>query len=703
MSLKDFDFKIKYSKSEDDISADFYLPCMRNSKSYNRISGYFRSTLFIIAWEALREFVNNGGKMKLICSPYISNIDQEAATEGYLARESSEMYFNLNKEIEEIFQCEHLVAPARVLACLVAEGIIDIKIAVGISQAEPDLKRLFHEKSGIFIDAEGNKVAFEGSMNETYSGLASDGNIEAVSVFVDWEDKRDKERVDTALAYFDKLWNAQVASMRMYDFPESAKEILKSHVKNCDWEKIVDEIIEVDIIAEKWKADKKKNGRKPRPHQVNALETWNKNNRRGIFEHATGSGKTYTAICAIRDALNRNESVLVLVPSKDLLYQWNKELRDTLSDINIFYLLCGDGNNEWKQTGVLSAWSQKNETQKRIIIAIMDTATTNIFLKNIIQGEHLFVVADEVHRLGSEKRRNFFKIYCGARLGLSATPIRYGDPEGTNAIFNYFNGIIPPPYTLYDAIKSDVLTRYFYFPQKLKLDEAEQEQWNEVSKEISEYIAKNRITNTKSFDNEYLKMLLIKRSRIVKNANGKLNLTLQTLKKYYMPNQKWIVYCDNIMQMTKILELLVSNGYDAYEYHSEMVGDREQTLSYFESNGGILVSIKCLDEGVDIPSTTHALILASSKNPREFIQRRGRILRKASNKHFAYLFDTIVVPNNIEHNNELSIIEGELARAIQFGEWSENKGCITELRNIAIDFGIDYKQITGGGYEDDEE
>ena len=145
-------------------------------------------------------------------------------------------------------------------------------------------------------------------------------------------------------------------------------------------------------------------------------------------------------------------------------------------------------------------------------------------------------------------------------------------------------------------------------------------------------------------------------------------------------------------------------GFDAYEYYAEMDGDRETTLDYFSHNGGVLVSIRCLDEGVDIPSTTDALILASSQNPREFIQRRGRILRKAPGKVFARLYDAITVPVVSEEGDKaLSIIAAELSRAIQFGMNAENPACVTDLKNIAIDYQIDYSSIKDGGIEDDEE
>ena len=467
-----------------------------------------------------------------------------------------------------------------------------------------------------------------------------------------------------------------------------------------------EEIKASESLAQKWKPSKK--GKTPREHQVKALEAWVANGRHGIFEHATGSGKTFTAMCAIHDAFKRNEVVLVLVPSRDLLHQWDRELRETLLDDKVFYLLCGDSNNEWKKPGKLNSWSSPGGSTHRIIISIMDTASTDDFLQNIYQGEHLFVVADEVHRLGSPNRRKFLSISTGARLGLSATPRRYGDSEGTHALFNYFGGIIPPPFTLKDAIDSNVLTKYFYNPLPIHLTEKEQEDWNELTKQISTTMARLHTKGSSDdsvFSNSKLKHLLIDRSRIVKNAAGKVDLAINLLRRQYVSGQRWIVYCDNITQLKEVLFKALDAGFDAYEYYAEMDGDRGETLRYFERNGGVLVSIKCLDEGVDIPSTTHALILASSQNPREFIQRRGRILRKAEGKIFAHLYDAIAVPSITEDEDTkaLSIIVGELSRAIQFGHWAENPACVTDLKNIAIDFQIDYDKLQDEGMEDDND
>lgn len=707
MSLDQFEFKASYNKVENNIAEEFYLPCMRSSVKYDRISGFFGSTIYIIAWSALKEFIQNEGKMRLICSPYISDSDEAALSEGYSARNNQLLADLIKEEVEALFHSPSLSAPARLLAYLVAEGIIDVKIAVPGEHSDADARRMFHDKVGVFTDTLKQSVGFRGSMNETFKGLSSDGNIESIDVFPSWADTRDKTRVDNAQEFFDRLWQHSVNGVVVYPFPAAIKEVLKNKAKGTNWEQLLDEVKVIESVATKWKPDKSPGGKTPRPHQTNALEAWIRNSRRGIFEHATGSGKTFTAMCTIRDAFDRKETVLILVPSRDLLAQWYKELQETIVGIPIYYILCGNGNVEWRRPGVLRTWTSTGQGQNRIILSTMDTASSPDFIQNVSEGDHLFLIADEVHRLGSSRRRQVFQLNTGARLGLSATPYRYGDPVGTQALFDYFGGIIPPPFTLDDAIKSGVLTRYFYHPQKLSLSASEQDRWNEITEEIRKLLAKSGSSEatTDLMTNSRLKRLLINRARIVKNAEGKLPLAITTLQTYYRKGQKWIVYCDNINQLNAVLRGAMAAGFDAFEYYADMKGDREMTLSYFEDNGGVLVSIKCLDEGVDIPSTTHALILASSQNPREFIQRRGRILRKASGKYFAHLYDAITMPVIIEDENDknISIISSELSRAIQFGVGAENPACITDLKNIAVDFQIDFDSLKQGGIENDDE
>ena len=707
MTLSNYDFKSSYNRIDDDIAEEFYLPCMRSSVKYDRISGFYGSTVDIIAWKALKEFINNQGEMRIVCSPVLSDDDRKAMEEGEQAKQDEILEESLKKELQDMLDDENLKLPARLLACMIASGIIKLKICIIKDIIHPSIRSMLHDKTGIFYDADGNAVGFRGSFNETYKGLSNDGNIESTDVFQSWDGGKEAIRVSDAIDLFSRIWDGEAGeNVKVYDIPNAIKEAIFQQASQSDFELLLDEIQTQISNEEKWKPGLK--GRTPRKHQIVALDHWIAAGRRGILKHATGSGKTFTAICAIRDSLVRGETIIVFVPSKELLYHWKKEIKTSIPDLDIFFLLCGDNNNSWRNLNELDKWTNKNNRVYKIVIAMMTTAASVDFISNVHGGEHLFVIADEVHRLGSRQRRNVFNIISGPRLGLSATPERYGDPEGTNAIFEYFGDIIQPEYSLEDAIKDHVLTRYFYHPQQVYLSPPEQDEWNSVSAEISKLFAR-QATNDKSMtdimlSNPHISQLLIKRARILKNAENKVTLAINILKQHFKVGQRWIIYCDNQNQLKTIRKIAEAEGFDAFEYFSEMEGDRDETLKYFLRHGGVLISIKCLDEGVDVPSTTHALILASSKNPREFIQRRGRVLRQSPGKTFAHLYDAITLPNGKieEFDKSNNIVTGELSRAIQFGAWAENPSCITDLKLIAIDYGINYMDYVYGGIENDE-
>lgn len=694
------EFKSSYNRIDDNIADGFYLPCMRGAVTYDRISGYFGSTVFIIAWQALKEFIDAGGKMRIICSPVLSEEDREALANGTKAQNDALLNERLSADLMAMLESDSLGVPTKLLSCLIASKILTIKIAVVGENGHPSVRSLFHDKVGIFKDENSDAVVFRGSFNETYKGLSDDGNIESVDVFQSWDGGKDAERVNDAINLFERVWSgSQLSKVKIYDLPEAFQTTVFQTAQKEDMDALLDEIKVRISRSSYWKPSVK--GRTPREHQTKALDSWVAHDRRGILKHATGSGKTFTAICAINEALKMDKTVLVLVPAKELLHQWQTDIEKSIDSDELLFLLCGDGNTKWRNPGELSKWTSPTKGLKKVIIAMMSTAASPEFFSQVIGGKHLFVVADEVHRLGSRERRKIFSIDADSRLGLSATPERYGDAEGTAAIFNYFGGIVEPEFSLYDAINAKVLTRYFYHPQKVYLTPEEQEEWEKLSKEISKLIARlsDNPSEGAALDNPRIKQLLINRSRILKTARNKIGLALDIIRSKYKRGEKWIVYCDNQEQMKCVRQLVEDAGYDAYEYFAEMTGDREETLKYFSAHGGVLVSIKCLDEGVDIPSTTHALILASSKNPREFIQRRGRVLRLSPGKLFAHIYDAITLPQEIDDMD--SIVLGELSRAIQFGEGAENPSCITDLQLIAIDYGINYSEFANRGEEDD--
>lgn len=706
--LRDHEFKSSYHKLNDDVAKEFYLPCMRNASVYKRISGYFGSTIYIIAWSALKEFINNNGHMQLLCSPYLTKEDAEAIREGKAALTDEVLAKSFQKELSELMGQENVSSAAKLFACLIANKIIEIKLVIAKDnkRKDPNIERLYHDKAGIFIDRDGDSVAFRGSINETFKGLSDNGNIESVDVFQSWDGGKDAQRSKEILAGFDRVWNGEYDVLEIHDLPETAVKYIRDKAADFHWKQLLDEVKVVVDKAQKWRPNKSSDIIKLKDHQVDALEGWKCADYRAIYQGCTGCGKTVIAISAIRHEIERGKKVLVLVPSKELLANWYKEIRRIITDININIFLCGDGNNAWKNNGNLSLWTSPSGSVNNIVIAIMDTAAKPEFISAVNDGEHLFVVADEVHNMGSPTHRRIFSLNYGSALGLSATPERFGDPEGTQSIIDYFGAVLQPPYTLQKALREGVLTEYFYYPKRVELTQDEQADWDELTKRISKYFAMSHGSgDAKKSEDAFLHHMMIERARILKKATNKVTIAIDILRKNYKEGQKWLVYCEDINQLQTVLTAIRNEGIDAYAYYADMSGDRKSTLRYFAENGGVIVSIKCLDEGVDIPSTTHALILASSKNPREFIQRRGRILRKSNGKNLSFLYDAIVVPHesSAQEDKSLSIVVSELGRAIEFGESSLSSACITDLKVIALKFGVNYNELLNEGYEEDEE
>lgn len=683
--LARFDFSTEYRTGDLDPVNGFYRPCLLNATDYRRAVGYFRSSVYLIVGPATVEFARRGGKIRLVCSPSVTAEDMESIEAGYEAR-IERVATNLEVEIDRMLACENTAYRTRVLATLISVGALDIRLAL-----RPEGYGLYHEKIGIFRDSDGNRVSFLGSANETWNGWHNRGNHEAIEVFCSWREGAEGQRVERHDSYFDRLWAGSVAGVEIVPFPEAARKRLQTvsleGIEGVDTDGLDDGTCKRAAL----------------PHQTAAIEAWKRAGSRGVFEHATGSGKTFTALLAVKEHIAKGRPALILVPSTLLLEQWATEIRDELPEAIL--LRAGSGHNRWKQAGRLTGLTDPSpEYGPRVILSTMQTAATASFLAEVNGGPHLMLVADEVHQIGSPFNARAMGIETGPRLGLSATPIRYGDPEGTEKIFSYFGPIIPPPISLQDAIQSGRLVEYEYHPHPVHLTAEEADSWKTLTHRIFLEMSKTR---EDAFGGKPLtdkaKMLLIQRSRIAKKARAKIGLATEVLRAVYRKGDRWLVYCEDGQQLAEILDALAASGLSAMEYHTGMIGDRAAALAWFRSFGGILVSIKCLDEGVDIPAVDHALILASSQNPRQFIQRRGRVLRSAPDKHIAVIHDAIVVPINLEDEpDQLSLLKSEFVRAIEFAESAINRTAGAELRAMATAMGLDSDIWRNAGVEEED-
>lgn len=647
--------------------SQFYVPCLEIAERYDRAAGYFRSSLFALVGVALSSFALRGGRMRLVCSPSLTSEDADAIRKG--ADEIEVVSEALRSELKALISNERNIPAVRLLATLVGVKALDVRIAY-----RPGGAGIFHDKVGIFGTADVPEVSFVGSSNETYSAWDASGNHEVLEVFRRWESDEEARRVDRHASYFDDLWNGREADLEVRSLSEVPLEELKRWQHPDGLDGVVGEIRDTWTVRAASEARLSAERRRLMKHQQEAVDKWFER-RRGIVDHATGAGKTLTAIAIIRKWLEAEKPVVVLVPSRLLLAQWLDEMKRELEDLQPAFLQVGAGVGRQQWSPQLPDFTRNLPALgHRTVLATMASAASDEFLSRVQGGDHLLVVADEVHRVGAPRTRRVLDLPADGRLGLSATPVRYGDSTGTAALMGYFGPVLPPPFGLREAIEVGRLVPYDYFIHTVSLDEEESRRWAGLTERIRRFAGQFG----QDVDDlpDALKSLLIRRARIVKQAAGKVALAADVVASLYRAGDAWLVYCDSQEQLIRVMVALRGRMIRPFEYHSNMVGAREETMSWFRDRGGVMVAIKCLDEGVDIPSVTHALILASSSNPREFIQRRGRVLRKAPGKYGATVHDVLVTMNTDAGER---VIDSDIRRAMTFAELARNESVRQEL------------------------
>ena len=687
--LRSYPFRTEYRSSRGSIAEEFLVPALERAASYVRAAGYFRSSVYWTLESGLRPFIKRGGRIRIICSAELTAQDVRAIDAAYVSREEAAGQALL-RELDRLMTLDVAQRHLAVYATLVRFGVVDIKVALHSKG-----KGIFHEKLGAFADKEGEAVSFTGSSNESWMGWHPEGNLESIEVFSSWQGEREAERVRNHLTYLESLWRGNESGVDVFNLPEAVQNRLLTFARD-DLEG------SFRLARPHQKTSPRQASIDPMPHQSATLTSWLENGRRGIVKHATGSGKTITGILALAKHLDRGGVGIILVPSRLLMHQWHGELKKFMPEAPV--LLAGDGNDLWKGAE-LTAFTMPLDDQPRLILAINDTARSPRFLSGVESGSHLMVLADEVHRVGSSENLALLEMDAGARLGLSATPERAGDPAGTAALFGYFGEILAPEISLKDAIDLGRLVEYRYQVHTVGLSEEEIQEWQDLSSQVGRAMSASEDNGLLT---DHARLLLIKRARVMKKAREKVPLAADILSREYVSGQRWLVYCEDRDQLAGLRVALRSQGITAMEYHSAMSpANREATLGWLKQQGGIVLSIRCLDEGVDIPTVSHALIVASSQNPREFIQRRGRVLRKAAEKPFATIHDILVVPPipvGDDEGDSISrkIAASELGRAAEFARDAMNAAALTGVARILVDLGFTVDEVSALGIEQPE-
>ena len=707
MGFKDLGIKNRYRSADtSNIGVEFIEKVLKHSVSYKRAVGFFSSSSLIYTSRGLlqvAEHYKNGEEsvIKFIVSPRLTKEDVEAIRQGYKTKKEvieSSMLSEM-KEPEDNFGKERL----NILCHLIASGAMEIKVAV-TEYSESDMG-MYHEKIGLMTDIDGYTLAFEGSLNESANAFVH--NFESITVYKTWDQSRGY--VNDIENDFDQLWLNTTNNIEVYEFPKVVKEKLfqyKRETFNKIIEKDEEEFHRRQSISFP-RIDKTILPTFPYEYQGRAINNWFKQKCVGIFDMATGSGKTLTAYGAMVSLLNRceyNLAIVIVAPYQHLVEQW---LEDA-PKFHINHMIIGYSNPKYSNymTELKSSIYSYNKGSLPYFFFITTNASYKLpkvqeELKKI-QGRAL-IVADEAHNFGSTNMASCLLDMFNYRLALSATIERHGDEEGTNRIFKYF-GEKCITYTLEDAMADFKLTQYEYHPIIVYLDEEEREEYAKLSRELIKHIKKDG-----SMDQQG-KMIVLKRARIIAGANSKLTALRHEMQnhtdEYYQ-----IVYCgtakvdndsdEESRQIDEITHMLgIDMGMKISRYTSrESVEERRVIRNRFKDGNNLqaLVAIKCLDEGVNIPGIRTAFILASSTNPREYIQRRGRILRLAEGKDCAVIYDFVTLPipaNEIDDSNESikiykSLVRNETTRMEEFGSHSLNRGeCDRIVDQIKDDYGL---------------
>lgn len=720
MSFAELQIEPEYRSLTTDVAKNFYIPVLKEAILYQRAVGFFASSVLAQISEGVECLAEHGGKIQLIASPHLQEQDVEAIEKGYQKRDKEAV----QKVVRDALFRE-LNAPANdtearhldLLVNLIAYGCLDIKIAMVKSKSAMGM---YHEKMGIMEDIEGNQIAFSGSMNESGNSLVN--NYEAIDVFCSWKNDFDRKRASAKFDAFRRIWNNEEQQMEVLSFPDIKEEMIQKYRLTKRNPRKPKKVVIEDIGVTQFVSPPTPEPKIPetvhmRDYQNRAYENWANQNYCGIFDMATGTGKTYTAlaaICKLYEKLGKDLVVIIVCPYQHLVEQWKTDIEAFGMKPIVCY--SASEQKDWKKRLKHRVnWYQFGSTHHFCMVTTNATFSTEYVqdLLKRLKGNTLLVV-DEAHNLGSENLQCALLPNMKYRLALSATIERHGDEEGTQALFAYF-GEKCIEYTLEDAIRNEMLTPYYYYPIVVTLNEDELAVYTELTRKIGQMIAASPKKHGKVKLSEAAKSILIKRARLVAAASGKIEALREAIEDYRDKNHM-LVYCgsasmkdndyvegkpsaDEMRQIDVVTNLLGNQmGINVAQFTSrENAQKRKQLISSFDEGVSIqaLIAIRCLDEGVNIPSVDKAFILASSTNPKEYVQRRGRVLRLYKGKQFAKIYDFITLPIALDDVSSYaeediatarSLAKRELARMIDFAKIAENPfevdSLIYEIKNV---------------------
>lgn len=690
---------------------EFYLTALANSKRFDLLLGYFSSTAINVLALGFAKFLHGGGTMRVVANNVLSAEDKKAIEEGQGGKLPDDLLdlsdiralkASLGDTGRHFMEC---------FAWLIAQGRIQFVIVrpkgrLGIA----------HYKSGVFSDGQ-EQIGFKASCNFTAFGMLE--NLEELEAFASWDNGRSTGFLQNQNSYFEALLsgkNEQVEYVPVKD----VEVAIRSEFGDKDLNELLWQ--EKELISSRNRAPRSRRldrlmsileveldalSRKPRfpiptgprAYQQEAYDQWLANDRKGIFAMATGTGKTITALNAVLNEYNLSGTYqcIILVPTRALVNQWYSEC----SRFNLKNIILVSSGHNWRNRFATLMLGLPQIDSPFVLISTYASFARNAEIRKLfkINMPNAILIADEAHNLGSNKIQALLKdIRIQRRIGLSATISRKRDEIGNSTIEGFFNDKHPYTFSLdmREAIDKGFLCRYYYKPHVVSLTNEEMVAYKEITARIARLY---NFASDSAKQSDVVSQLLIARKRIVDKAERKLPLFRSIMTDRFQSNGSLansLVYVpegnepdyssnDDVQEDEDDLKLIdqytratrdVDPSVHVRQFTAQTVNRGEILDAFANGSLHVITSMKCLDEGVDIPRADFAVFCASSGNPRQFIQRRGRVLRLADGKDRATIHDMIVVPQRCDDlssfNLEKKLFQRELERVADFALLSEN-------------------------------
>ena len=676
-----------YILPDDPITEEVLIPCFQATAEVDCMMGFFSSQVLVPLAPGLATFINcSQQSLRLIISPLLRPEDKEAIEEGIASPEDV-----ASTVLKDVIITEDLVEQhtLKCLSWLLRSGRVEIKIAL-MKEA------LFHPKVWLFR-GNGDVIAAHGSSNMTDAGIRK--NIEQISISKSWEDSNQHYTTEKFCNQFKKLWKNEDDGCLVVTMPQAIQESLLHTYRSDDpptetdlrklYRRAARTINESLASYESLESPRTSFAipselqfeEGPFEHQGRAVNAWCEAGYRGVLEMATGSGKTITAmICAHRlYEVHKPLLIVVAAPYKPLIQQWCDEILPFgLRAVNL--TACAGARGRSRELNKIKRHLRAGRSDVEIVVVSHKTLCNSGFKDEIAKFDcTTLLIADEVHNLGSEGFTTDLPSCFDYKLGLSATPIRQYDEQGTEIIFAFFGPVIFQ-FTLEEAI-GRCLVEYDYYVHPVELTQDEMDKWYELTAKIKANAWRQE--NGKS--DEYLTNLFRERRELLETAEKKITaLEAVLIHEDVRRLQHTLIYASDKApeQLNAINALLNAHGVGFHQLTHEETANRKRTTRiiklFQEGTLGILTAKRVLDEGVNIPQIQKAFILASTTVERQWIQRRGRLLRtcRQTGKTHSEIHDFIALPLDQDNiNNETrALIRSELLRVQEFASLARNAG-----------------------------